>query len=72
MKRNYAVALLITISLIGSPVGQGQSPSNKPAAPTKAEQEIINIEQEWLEATKQRDEATLNRIMAPELQSSFP
>jgi ketosteroid isomerase-like protein len=54
--------LILLTSVLLAP---GQS-SVKVTTQSAEEQKILQLEQEWMDAMKRRDEAALNRIMSPE------
>jgi ketosteroid isomerase-like protein len=63
MKLILTTALLI-FALFS--VAQAQNEKPQPTPLSKAEQEVMTAEQEWMDAVKQRDEAKLKSIMADE------
>jgi len=58
--------VILSLVLLGASLAVGQPTSSETGQKSKEEQEVLQREQEWNEAYKNRDEEALKRILADE------
>ena len=64
--------LAIAVLLMGVQASMGQTPTSVPAQKPTAPDELATLSQQWMEAAKQHDTKTLERLMAKDFTLVHP
>ena len=68
----HKIVLLITLFIATAPAAYTQTPTNAATQTSNAEQAVLKLTQEWLDADEHQDRAALNRIIADDFLGTGP